>query len=210
VLAALTDDDPEWWAWQVKHTKRWEFHGRGVVTHGAMLAGARRDGGLFWRHEIDDGGLSMRPITPAEAWEMLAARDLIPLSWTDHRRRFGMRGGARCYHCPRGTRPPVCTLCDGTKLRCDGFGEYPATLEDLVAFASLDPERVERAERLGAESIHHDKPTLWRFGAVSPENHGSASRVQAVGAIHGLGFGEGQAERGSIQHSYRVLVCPAL
>jgi hypothetical protein len=58
VLAALTDDDPEWWVWQVKHTEQWDFYTRAVVTHGAALARERRDGALFWHHENDSRGLA--------------------------------------------------------------------------------------------------------------------------------------------------------
>lgn len=210
VLAALTDDAVEWWEWQIAHAVDWNFGPNGVVTSGYMLAAERRDGVVFWRREEGGKDPWTRSITPAEAWELLAARDLIPLSWLDNPRRFGVLGPERCGDCPRGAKPPLCVMCDGTRLFAGALLPHPSTLAEIVFFASLDPEAVERAELLAAEAIQHQRAAAWRFGAVDHEPHGTARRVQALRAINDLGIGTGQTRRGSALAPYAILVCPPL
>lgn len=212
VLAALTDDDPQWWEWQIKHTERWDFHHSGVVTHGVALARHRRDGALFWHRENDSRGLA-RPITPAEAWELLAARDLIPASWVDNSRRFGVRTarGRTCYNCPPPSKSKHCPLCDNTRIVAATLSTTPPTLADVVAFASLDHEAVDRAELLAIEHVGTARLICWRFGAVDPETASAHGYRQEPGqAIAGLGFGFALAPRDTPLHPYKILVCPPL
>lgn len=194
VLAVLSDEPEERWTRCVEEGHRLSFGPPLVCAYDCHL------------------DTPVRPVyRPEEAWELLATRDLIPLSWIDHPRRFGVLGPEPCGDCPRwGKPPPLCTMCDDTRLFASALSPHPATLAELVAFASLDPEAVERAELLAAEAIQHQRAAAWRFGTVDHEPHGTERRVQALRAINELGLGTGQTRRGSALAPYAILVCPPL
>ena len=104
-----------------------------------------------------------------------------------------------------------CVLCDNTRIVAATLSASPDTLADVVAFASLDPEAVDRAELLALEHVGTARPICWRFGAVDPETASAHGYRQEPGqAIAGLGFGFALAPRDTPLHPYKILVYPPL
>lgn len=197
VLAALNGwpVDARAFQYEIDHKKRLHLYGYAVYADDAPT--------IFF---LDD-------LSPAEAWELLAARDLIPASWVDHPRRFGVRTtrGRTCYNCPPISKSKHCPLCDNTRIVAATLSASPDTLADVVAFASLDHEAVDRAELLAIEHVGTARPICWRFGAVDPETASAHGYRQEPGqAIAGLGFGFALAPRDTPLHPYKILVCPPL
>lgn len=88
-----------------------------------------------------------------EAWEVLVARGLIPMSWVDDPRRRFVRFtpdsvGIECHHgfdhCPE----------------CDGSLASPASAAECLVFAS-DIEAAITAEAIARELTKHDR-VMWR------------------------------------------------
>lgn len=104
--------------------------------------------------------------SPAEAWEMLQARDLIPM---DYRGSFFCTVCHGVGHIQRATatrrsgvgQPVItrsmCVACAGA-----GYHAHPQTLPDLVAWVSLGAEAIATAEALGADA-HHAVPKSLRY-----------------------------------------------
>jgi hypothetical protein len=117
--------------------------------------------------------------TPRAAWEALASRGVIPMSWIGAERRFA---GSDCAAC-RGTGWETTTDYRGDEFygaceRCEerGFRELldaPPTLAACVAFAS-DPEGIETAEALAREADARLAP--WR----APEDDAPARPLWRV------------------------------
>lgn len=106
------------------------------------------------------------PITatsPAEAFETLCARGVLPDAWAGDVRRFfrcscdGKREGA-----PKGKGGQVVWNCP----RCEDFADerpqftiaHPPTIPALVAWASLGPAAILRAEELARETVRRLRP----------------------------------------------------
>lgn len=88
---------------------------------------------------------------PAEAWELLATRDVIPRSWAE-RAPARHRVRCECLVCAVHTRPSVrsrCPACRGAGWSA-GDGAAPPTIRGCLTLAS-DPDGVERAEALARE-----------------------------------------------------------
>ncbi|MFO0558956.1 MAG: hypothetical protein U0269_13135 [Polyangiales bacterium] len=103
---------------------------------------------------------------PAEAWEALAARSVIPLSWLAHPTRQIVADGVKCPRC----RDPFI----GHSKRCP-VASTPATVRAAVALAA-DPDAVEAVEALALEAFARMRPTaekprriVWRVvGSDAP------------------------------------------
>lgn len=131
VLAALTDLPMEVWAvWLAEPPSPIE-----VYDHSACVRLAQ------WRPQ----GYAMGPVAwitrdPAEAWEILDARGLLPPD------------GSRGFWCRRVSYDTP-----------DGYVDRPATIPDIVAWASLGAEAIVTAEALCCEIA----PALARVGVVT-------------------------------------------
>jgi len=103
---------------------------------------------------------------PAEAWEALAARAIIPLPWLSHPTRQIVVDGVKCPRC----RDPFI----GHSKRCP-VASTPATVRAALALAA-DPDAVEAVEALALEAFARMRPTaekppriVWRvLGADAP------------------------------------------
>lgn len=184
VLAALTDRPEGYWAGSFRDGYEATADNRGV-----SLAIDRE---LIVRGQWCAG-------TPAEAWEILAARDLIPLSWTDHPRRF-----ERSYHCPHG-KLRGCSWCG------PGIRTIPSTLAEIVAIAS-DVHSIETAEAIvGQQFPQHT--VLW---SVRPQKeiddrHAEARRGnRRPETPEDKGLAEIGYLRWSLLDPYCMVLCPAL
>jgi hypothetical protein len=104
---------------------------------------------------------------PAEALETLCQRGVLPSSFVGDPTRWFF-----CAKCARAgwqcDAPVACV--------CEGGGEVPATLADLVAWASLGAPAIERAEDLAREAVARLAPwgvargprqVVWRVGEPS-------------------------------------------
>ncbi|MBL8683609.1 MAG: hypothetical protein JNK05_30845 [Myxococcales bacterium] len=96
---------------------------------------------------------------PAEAWEALAARDVVPLSWVSHPTRQVVVDGVKCPRC----RDPFV----GHTRKCPRAA-VPATVAAALTLAS-DPATVETVESLALEAFarirrNADRPrrVIWR------------------------------------------------
>lgn len=160
VLAALTSLPAEVWEAWPSISKRLAMDERGVRLI----------------HIMNDGFPAMGPTPwiatdPAEAWEILDARGLLP---SEGARAFwcGACDGAgcgpfeACYREP-GTDAwtgPTCTACRGERR-----ADHPTTVPDLVAWASLGAEAIVTAEMRAREVA----PAIAHMGYVC----GHAERV---------------------------------
>ena len=110
---------------------------------------------------------------PAEAWELLAARGVIPRAWVE-RDPGRRRARCECLVCAIHTRPSVrarCPACRGVGGAVSD-GAAPPTVRGCLTLAS-DPDGVERAEalarelsvRLGARCAGDPAITWWVIAA---------------------------------------------
>lgn len=191
VLAALTDRPESYWTGSFRDGYEATADNRGV----SLTLDRDRvpvDPPLIARGQWCVG-------TPAEAWELLAARDLIPLSWTDHPRRF-----ERAYHCPHG-KLRGCSWCG------PGIRTIPSTLAEIVAIAS-DVVGVETAEAIvGQQFPQHT--VLW---SVRPKKEIDDRLAEARRGSRQPETPEdkGLAELGylrwSLMDPYCMVLCPML
>jgi hypothetical protein len=95
-------------------------------------------------------------IDPAEAWEALAARSVIPLSWHAHPTRQIVADGGKCTRCD----DPFIGHSKGCPI-----ASTPATVRAALALAA-DPDAVEAVEALALEAFARIRPNAekpWRI-----------------------------------------------
>ena len=121
----------------------------------------------FGRNTTDCRSAPLAITDPAEALETLCQRGVLPPSFVGDVSRWFF-----CAKCAR-----VGWQCDApVACVCKGRGEVPATLADLVAWASLGAPAIERAEDLAREAVARLAPwgvargprqVVWRVGEPS-------------------------------------------
>lgn len=148
VLAALTGDERDWWDYQLFLARTVTLQSGGVYTDSEGLRNLRRDGAVPWITK-----------DTREALELLQTRGLAPED--DVRRRFIAGPEWRTGAAPDS---PLAM-----------FG-VPFTIPDLVAYASLGPAAILRAEELARETVARLRPwgcpqterVVWRVGEREP------------------------------------------
>ena len=178
VLAHLTGTSPALWA---------EFAVLGDVSAdecGASMAGGRRGGS---RSIV----VPWTTTDPAEAWELLQARDLIPL---DYRGRFvcGVCGGSGLVSVGsvRAMQCPDCDVGHG-----HGHRPHPPTVAALASWASLGfaasddgVPGILGAEEL-ARTLSPDAPVWWRVAPQSADAVPAYTRDGPAWRLLGAGLG---------------------
>lgn len=146
VLAVLTDTLPAQWSPESYRVTAvtWRWVGRRHPPQGMGV----------------DGGVPLAMTDPAEAFEAITVRGVLPDSWA-----VDVRRGWVCAMCGgdgNGNAP-----LSGACVPCRGFGHvaHPPTIPALVAWASLGPTAILRAEELAREAVRQ----LRQWGAPQVE-----------------------------------------
>jgi hypothetical protein len=123
---------------------------------------------------------NLTPLTitdPATAYEALISRGVLPDEWAgDVRRAFACATCGGMGHGPGWNGPHACGVCGARGTR-----SHPPTIPILVAWASLGPAAILRAEELARETVRRLRPwdapqperVVWRVSTEKVISSGS-------------------------------------